>query len=666
MNRIASPPPSGYISGIVLHVDAYGEQLPEALTYYKAHTQYIAIGRRPTQQKGASGDDNRALFRCAVVSRKHAKITFTEFGNAYIIDLHSHHGTHILRPGDTVSRMIEPESPTVLADGDVLTFGKSVGKDNSLVRPVTVRVKLIFGSQPVLAPLDFEATPQPMERVSSRFSSRRYGIPLSTDVSSSSDGESDIEEVTEVVSPPSSLLPVQAPCTSGYCSSLATGRLALLRRLLPPIHSSLNSRDSPRSVSPDVDHLSFFEEEMTDVAVRNCVREALEISEQAADIPPPPFIRDLLLAEPNVVGAYPDSPIRPVSPTSDVHPSVEEPLEMAVDCHNYPISERDDYMDRVLAEGCDLDFEPSVSDCRTSVQNEHSPFISNAGNGADDITERIAGEESLPLPSVEVGFGQGVAEHDEGVHSYPTPSPEQGHCCVPSCRGNTVDSPADGADASVAIASLERQINNACDDITLLRMTSRENEDLFQEHVRQTKARLDDLRDHMDIHIMSNVHVNTSNLTNMQSRLDGLQEKMEHMESRLASKDQCTVEPEVEIDGHKALLEEVRALREETAQQIAIEFEAIKAARLDAEAAVTKAVADAQLQMAASRMKRKFSDLEDTQDSHSVQDNGSPSERPVIQLSKRRKTMKVVSRIAQTATVATVGAIAAWAALAFA
>jgi len=109
----------------VLHVDECGEQPSEVLSYHKLQSQTIVVGRKPTQVKDDLQDATRVLFKCPVVSRKHAKISFTEFGNAYITDLNSHHGTHITRPGETVSKTIEPDSPAVWADGDVLTFGKS-------------------------------------------------------------------------------------------------------------------------------------------------------------------------------------------------------------------------------------------------------------------------------------------------------------------------------------------------------------------------------------------------------------------------------------------------------------------------------------------------------------------------------------------------------------
>ena len=51
-------------------------------------------------------------------------------------DLHSHHGTHIMLPGDLVSTPLKPEISTVLADGETPT---SSG-------PVVVRIHwLVFG-----------------------------------------------------------------------------------------------------------------------------------------------------------------------------------------------------------------------------------------------------------------------------------------------------------------------------------------------------------------------------------------------------------------------------------------------------------------------------------------------------------------------------------------
>jgi hypothetical protein len=70
----------------------------------------------------------------------------------YIVDLHSHHGTHLLRRDEIVSRPIVPDVPIALQDGDTLTFGKAVGKDPLCVSPVTANVMLIYDTEAVQSP----------------------------------------------------------------------------------------------------------------------------------------------------------------------------------------------------------------------------------------------------------------------------------------------------------------------------------------------------------------------------------------------------------------------------------------------------------------------------------------------------------------------------------
>lgn len=86
-----APPTLSAPEGLVLHVDEYGEQAPETLMFRKDRSRTITVGRKSSVGSGSSQgaptdtpDDpqpQRALFRCPVVSRKHAKITFTEYGN---------------------------------------------------------------------------------------------------------------------------------------------------------------------------------------------------------------------------------------------------------------------------------------------------------------------------------------------------------------------------------------------------------------------------------------------------------------------------------------------------------------------------------------------------------------------------------------------------------
>jgi hypothetical protein len=70
----------------------------------------------------------------------------------YIVDLHSHHGTHLLRRDEIASRPVVPDVPINLQDGDTLTFGKAVGKEPFCVSPVTANVMLIYDTEAVQSP----------------------------------------------------------------------------------------------------------------------------------------------------------------------------------------------------------------------------------------------------------------------------------------------------------------------------------------------------------------------------------------------------------------------------------------------------------------------------------------------------------------------------------
>ena len=74
------------------------------------------------------------------------------YAQVYIVDLHSHHGTHLLRRDEIVPCPIVPDVPIALQDGDTLTFGKPVGKEPYLVSPVTANVMLIYDTEAVLSP----------------------------------------------------------------------------------------------------------------------------------------------------------------------------------------------------------------------------------------------------------------------------------------------------------------------------------------------------------------------------------------------------------------------------------------------------------------------------------------------------------------------------------
>ncbi|KAH6905287.1 hypothetical protein BKA70DRAFT_1293900 [Coprinopsis sp. MPI-PUGE-AT-0042] len=177
------------VTGIVLNVEQSPNGEAHRLVFNRTDGSVVPVGRRPGTEMPSGNDSNSAMFRCAVVSRKHAKMMFSDnTGHAYIIDLNSHHGTHIRKPGQLSSRMLEPELPMILSDGDVITFGKTVGRNEECVRPVVVRVELLrHPATDVFRPL---FVPSP---ASDKASSGRYGIYVSSG-SSDEMQESDVDE----------------------------------------------------------------------------------------------------------------------------------------------------------------------------------------------------------------------------------------------------------------------------------------------------------------------------------------------------------------------------------------------------------------------------------------------------------------------------------------
>lgn len=272
----------------------------------------------------------------------------------YISDLASHHGTHILRPGETVAKMIPAERPTVLADGDTITFGKPVGKDESLVRPVTARVSLLFSipsssstSNPSTEPV---TPPAATSAAAHTGSSGRYGIytPVMTSDSSSEDEIEEIPPLRRIPSVPPAPLP---PCSAFPFGILrppffqqlpahhlhhAThphhthrvsptpsipGRLGLLRSILPRLGSVEeisshrgSTRMSPISISSDSRSSS-----------------VVEVSREEA--------QNSQSTEADLVGAFPDSSnnSRPASPVDDAGEDMDLESEPPSEYSSKPI-----------------------------------------------------------------------------------------------------------------------------------------------------------------------------------------------------------------------------------------------------------------------------------------------------------------------------------------
>ncbi|GLB42873.1 putative FHA domain containing protein [Lyophyllum shimeji] len=233
------------VTGIILRVEKSADDPACTLTFHRSTSSVVHIGRRPSNEERVKTDSEGAMFRCAVVSRKHAKIAFSDSGHAYLIDMNSHHGTHVRKPGEAVSKTIKPETPTKLADGDVLTFGKSVGRPNECVRPVVARVELIHSRGPEspfkpMTPVkqnnhvDLTRSPPP------RSSTGRYGVyvPRSPSPGNLSCGMSDHDsDIEEIPASGANALPLQPRGRRSPEPESHLGRaFEALKKLLPPVH----------------------------------------------------------------------------------------------------------------------------------------------------------------------------------------------------------------------------------------------------------------------------------------------------------------------------------------------------------------------------------------------------------------------------------------------
>ncbi|KAG6885805.1 hypothetical protein C0993_009565 [Termitomyces sp. T159_Od127] len=251
------------VTGLILRVDKSADDPACILTFRRAISNVVHIGRRPSNGLLRS-DSNSAMFRCAVVSRRHAKITFSDSGHVYLIDMKSHHGTHVRKPNEAVSRMLAPETPTRLSDGDIITFGKSVGRYNEYVRPIVVRAELIYGAQEStfksVTPAKQVAHVDPSDSSPSRSSSGRYGIfsqasSPSDNNSSSMSEDSEIEEISPSIpaSGPNALpLQPRLPRKPEPESSHFGRAIEALKRFLPPAHTSSTEQITLPQIRPAV------------------------------------------------------------------------------------------------------------------------------------------------------------------------------------------------------------------------------------------------------------------------------------------------------------------------------------------------------------------------------------------------------------------------------
>ncbi|KAI9461536.1 hypothetical protein F5148DRAFT_1214961 [Russula earlei] len=145
------PPMHPPASGIMLVIPKSGDEPTQTLRFLKSRSPVVHIGRASSSHLDTDKSSDSILFRCPVISRRHAKLMFSS-GQVYIVDLHSHHGTH-LRRRDEIVRPIVPDVPITLQDGDTLIFGKAVGKEPFCVSPVIANIMLIYDTEAVQSPI---------------------------------------------------------------------------------------------------------------------------------------------------------------------------------------------------------------------------------------------------------------------------------------------------------------------------------------------------------------------------------------------------------------------------------------------------------------------------------------------------------------------------------
>ncbi|KXN83006.1 hypothetical protein AN958_01941 [Leucoagaricus sp. SymC.cos] len=131
--------------------------------------------------------------------------------------------------------MLEPEIPNPLSDGDIITFGKSVGRNEEIVRPVVARVHLLH-SGPSTSTIKPLVVPDSSPSVTNRSHSGRYGLhsPSSSSSDEAYNGQSDSYSDVEEIPPPPPVAPAPVSQPESQSQSQLGRAFEVLKRLLPP------------------------------------------------------------------------------------------------------------------------------------------------------------------------------------------------------------------------------------------------------------------------------------------------------------------------------------------------------------------------------------------------------------------------------------------------
>ncbi|CAA7264543.1 unnamed protein product [Cyclocybe aegerita] len=583
------------VTGVVLHVEKCGLIDGHSLTFRRANSSIVHIGRRSGFEPDRRPQDtDNAMFRCAVVSRKHARITFSDSGHVYIIDERSHHGTHIRKSGELFSTMLKSETSTLLNDGDIITFGKAVGKGDECVGPVVVRVELLYSgntqSTSTFRPLVVPSTASPTsDKSMSKPHSGRYGLdssPSSSDESYQSGAYSDIEEIPP---PPSNVKPTESQNTPS--SNLATigqafNTFSLFKRLLPPAHEPTTPRRLP-SVTEIVERplaqmTSFFSSFGPDSVPTSPRRNSPGFASSMlslADVPPsnfPDFLPVGFDASQHDIYEVSDGSgdkSRSNSPMDLASPS--PPPEIIVPSSIPPL----------------IEFPP----LSPVLCVRHSPKVSNGNLSEDGEARAEVVVPETPLPQEQPAPPSPTSIHHEAADPVPV---------VTQSQMRTVEQTLKRIQDDLARLHNHRRKHRSRINSTLQLITDRFNQ--FDDRLAEVNAEYTSLFDQVDT-------IQHVDIPDLQGELEAIQERVDDIPSRLTTPEPMEKSPapapvlteredvKASVQALHSLVDEIKLLRKTTQQQATEELEAIKVLR---EAAMSD-IATAQAEVKALALQAK-------------------------------------------------------------
>ncbi|VDB83092.1 unnamed protein product [Peniophora sp. CBMAI 1063] len=623
------------VAGIVLTVTG-GDELNRTLRFHNyPATREITIGRASSSFPCRPGgpDPLHASFRCPVISRKHATIAFLESGYVAITDLRSHHGTYVRKAGSSLERTLLPNLAFQLNDGDSVTLGKRVAKDDGWVDPVTVDVHIITSPQRLgdenhwVPPMP----PPPFSIGHSQSHSGRFGLTIGDIYSSSSSSEddSDVDEAPEEI-----------PIARGP---------SLLDRLsepveLPPVRSGF-----ARFIPPYYNHGPSPSPELGDFSVAQMLNA---------------YARE---HSPFIVGAYPTSeddredvgraPTTFYTPAMPLSPKLNEPMRII---HETPAEEEaeeeeEESMDMDSNFGDEpVESEPAVV---ATVEAPHdviridaAPVVEEpAGNPRVDALEA----RLTVLDDAIVNLrGNALRDHLEARKTH----------AADVSKMDALGVRTDGL--SKSIDELRQRVEDE---------DSASHEDLMGE-LGDVRYQLDQLEDQLN-DLRGDFDGTEDTTHDLEIRVDTLESM------RLKAEEDAQKSHEEQTQKLQSLVTEVRTLRDDfkralddvAAERVQLQVERVAAqderermaTQIERERAAAAAALQAERErVAPRRLKRKLGELEDQDESEGE------STRVLIRAHSRKRARRnaerVAGAVARGTAYAAIGAVAAWSALAFA